>query len=236
MVAFDTSIFCLALHPDARPRSSVDRAKERVQYLLQTLMEQDERIVIPTPALAEFLILAASDAPAYISRIRENSVFRIMPFDERAAIELADVELTARAKGNKRGSATGSEWQKVKFDRQIVAVAKANGATRIYSDDSDIASHGSDSGVVVLALKDLPTPPAVQEVLELNDAEETEGESGKPEPQPSGLLGSDSGHPLVACQEGDSKPVVDAEGVEPSSAEPQGAAPEKPKDNPPFSH
>ncbi|MGO9263202.1 MAG: type II toxin-antitoxin system VapC family toxin [Bryobacteraceae bacterium] len=276
MVAFDTSIFCLALHPDAKPRSNVDRAKERVQYLLETLMAQDERIVIPTPAFSEFLILAALDAPAYVSKIRENSVFRIELFDERAAIELADVELTARAKGNKRGSAAGSEWQKVKFDRQIVAVARTNGATRIYSDDQDIASHGSDFGVVVLALKDLPTPPAVQEVLELKDAEDTEGESGKPEPQPTELRGGGSGHPqgeagtksnppvdgtktgdgkpgeggdaekakaivinekkpageLPAGQEGGPKPVVDAEGVEPSSAESQGAAPGKPKDNP----
>jgi hypothetical protein len=161
MVAFDNSIFCLALHPDAKPPDGVDRAKDRVQYLLETLRDQNERILIPTPAFSEFLILAANDGPSYILKIRENSLFRVEPFDQRAAIELADMELVARAKGSKHGSATAN-WQKVKFDRQIVAVARVHSARCIYSDDADVAAHGNDCGLAVIKLRDLPTPPAVQ--------------------------------------------------------------------------
>jgi len=188
MVVFDNSIFCLVLHPDAKPRQAVHRAKDRIDYLMETLRDDNEQISLPTPAFAEFLVLAGQDAPQYISVIRDNSVFRIDPLDERAAIELADMEIEQRRKGNKRGSATDAEWQKVKFDRQIVAIAKANGARAIYSDDPHIAKHGEDCGIKVIALADLPTPSAVQAELGLVAIEptklketETSQESG---PQP----------------------------------------------------
>jgi hypothetical protein len=106
MVAFDNSIFCLALHPDAKPRANVDRARERVEYLLERLTESNERVILPAPAFAEFLVLAGADAPKYLSVIRDNAIFRIEPFDEKASIELADMEMSARSAGNKRGSAT----------------------------------------------------------------------------------------------------------------------------------
>jgi PIN domain len=166
MVVFDNSIFCLTLHPDAKPRSTVDRVEDRIQYLMETLRDNREVAIIPAPVLSEFLVFAGKAAPDYLSKIRESSFLRIEPFDERAAIELADREISARAKGNKRGSAPTSDWQKVKFDRQIVAIALVHKASTIYSDDPDIAAHGKDCGVNVLALADLPLPPSRQMKLE----------------------------------------------------------------------
>ena len=166
MVVFDNSIFCLTLHPDAKPRSSVDRVQDRIEHLLQTLRDNKEVAILPTPALSEFLVFAGKSAPEYLVKIRESSFLRIEPFDERAAIELADREISAREKGNKRGSANTSDWQKVKFDRQIVAVALVHKASTIYSDDPDIAAHGKDCGVSVLSLADLPLPPSKQITIE----------------------------------------------------------------------
>jgi len=130
MVVFDNSIFCLTLHPNAKPRSTVDRASDRIQHLMEQLRDNKEVIIIPAPVLSEFLVFAGKSAPEYLLKIRETSSLRIEPFDERAAIELADREIAAREKGNKKGSATTSEWQKVKFDRQVVAVALVQGASR----------------------------------------------------------------------------------------------------------
>jgi hypothetical protein len=102
-------------------------------------------------------------------------MIRIEPFDERAAIELADREIAAREKGNKKGSASTSEWQKVKFDRQVVAVALVHQASAIYSDDPDIAAHGKDCGIRVLALADLPLPPPEQMTIpEVISSEESD--------------------------------------------------------------
>lgn len=162
MVVFDNSIFCLALHPDAQPSGGTDRAQDRIEHLLETLKANQETIIIPAPVLSEFLVFAGADAPAYLAKIRESSVLRVEPFDERAAIELADLEIAARQQGNKRGSAAASDWQKVKFDRQIVAIARVHRASVVYSNDADIAAHGRDCGLTVLGLADLPLPPSKQ--------------------------------------------------------------------------
>ena len=96
------------------------------------------------------------------------SIFRVEPFDDRAAVELADAEIAIRAKGGKRGSVPEAPWQKVKFDRQIIAISKFHGVRCIYSDDPDIEKHGKDCGLNVVTLSDLPLPPAVQIDLLLN--------------------------------------------------------------------
>ena len=182
MVAFDNSIFCIAIHPGAKTRGNVDRGRDRVEYLLETLKSQDERIIIPAPAFCEFLVLAGDEGPLYLAKIRDMSIFRIAPFDDKAAVELADIEIAIRSRGEKRGGAPAAEWQKVKFDRQIIAVAKSNGARCIYSDDPDVAKHGKYCRLEVISLSDLPLPPAVQTTLELeiesaisSEAADTEG-------------------------------------------------------------
>ena len=117
MVVFDNNILCIALAPkDAT--WSVSRADEKVRLLVKELKQTKEPIVIPTPAWAEFLVFLGDDAPKYAAAVRSGSTFRIEPFDERAAIEIADIETQARKAGDKRGPATSSPWQKVKFDRQ----------------------------------------------------------------------------------------------------------------------
>ena len=50
----------------------------------------------------------------------------------------------------------GSEsWAKLKFDRQIVAIAKVKGADTIYSNDSDIRRYARMDGLKVVTLDDL---------------------------------------------------------------------------------
>lgn len=51
-------------------------------------------------------------------------------------------------------------WSKVKFDRQIVAIARVEGAERIYSNDDDIKRLGASDGIEVMMLDDLELPPA----------------------------------------------------------------------------
>ena len=195
MVVFDNSIFCLVLHPNAKPRTTVDRVKERVDFLVETLAAEQERIILPAPVFAEFLVFAGQDGPEYIRKIRDNSVFRIEPFDDRAAIELAQIELDARAAGNKRGAAENEPWQKVKFDRQIVAIAKVHGASRIYSDDPDLKNHGNDCGIAVVDLSGLPLPPAVQVELDLDlpdQPQESASQSDSPGSQQGGDASSEA--------------------------------------------
>jgi hypothetical protein len=63
----------------------------------------------------------------------------------------------ALGKQKKKGDSAAT-WAKLKYDRQIVAIAKVYGATNIYSDDSDIRTMASKEGIKVIGLADLPVP------------------------------------------------------------------------------
>ena len=106
--------------------------------------------------MSEILVRAGPAASQEIvEKLNRLAVFRIESFDARAAIEVAAMTRTALDGGNKRGKATGP-WAKIKYDRQIVAVAKVSRATAIYSDDADIRSIAAEDDIHVIGLGDLP--------------------------------------------------------------------------------
>ena len=110
------------------------------------------------------MIIAEESGPDYLSAIDKKSVFSIEPFDARAAVEAASSTRKALAQGNKKSGASGA-WQAVKTDRQIVAIAKTRGVTRIYSNDIDIVNIAADSNIEVIQVWQLPTPPEEQPTL-----------------------------------------------------------------------
>ena len=81
----------------------------------------------------------------------------MIPFDSRAAIETADLIASVKA-----GKEQWGTWAKVKFDIQIVAIAKAEGVSVIYSDDYDIENYAKRLNIHVVRICDLPTPIPVK--------------------------------------------------------------------------
>ncbi|MBN8982097.1 MAG: hypothetical protein J0I29_12605 [Rhizobiales bacterium] len=164
MVVIDTTTLLLLLRPgtpvpndvNGRP---IDRPKERIEFLVSQLDKAGTKVIIPTPTLAEALVRAGvAGSQGLIEKLQGFAVFRIEPFDTRAAIEVAAMSRDALAAGNKRGKSDAT-WAKVKYDRQIVAIAKVNGATTIYSDDGDIKTLGQKMKIAVISVADLPLPP-----------------------------------------------------------------------------
>jgi hypothetical protein len=90
--------------------------------------------------------------------ITRSSRFRIAPFGARAAVEAATAHRDAIIGGDKK-EGTKADWSKVKFDRQIVAIAKVEGANIIYSDDGDVARYSTRDGLKVFNFEMLPEPP-----------------------------------------------------------------------------
>jgi hypothetical protein len=136
-------------------------------------------VIIPTPVLSEVLVRAGSDASQKIvEHINRFSVFRIESFDARVAIEVAAMTRSALdgPSKNKRGT-VAAPWTKIKYDRQIVAIAKVVRATAIYSDDKDIRSIAAMEDISVIGLADLPLPAEDSQgefVFEPLDAEVSE--------------------------------------------------------------
>jgi hypothetical protein len=67
----------------------------------------------------------------------------------------------AIAQGDKRGATPEAEWAKVKFDRQIVAIARVVGAKAIYTNDGQLAKHAKAAGLDAIGSDELPEPPVV---------------------------------------------------------------------------
>jgi hypothetical protein len=179
MVVIDATMLLLLLRPGtsvpSRPNGSpLDKPEERIDYLVKQLDKNKTKIIVPTPALSEVLVRAGEAASQpIIEHLQRYSVFRIEPFDMRAAIEVAAMTRNAidSGKGKKGGSA--ATWAKIKYDRQIVAIAKVSNADTIYSDDGDIAGIAAAANIKVIGLADLPLPPeSAQHEMELTGAAE----------------------------------------------------------------
>jgi hypothetical protein len=62
MVLIDATTLLLLLDSDARPprdpatKKPLEKCKERIEFLIETLSEAGSRVVVPTPVLSELLV------------------------------------------------------------------------------------------------------------------------------------------------------------------------------------
>jgi hypothetical protein len=164
MVVFDTSTLILAIDPKARPPNDprtdkpVERCKERVEHLLLTLQKARTPILIPTPVLAEYLVKAGPEKHRMLELFTDSKNFEVGPFDVKAAVELAellgDPDLLKKAALDQKTTKA-----KIKFDRQIVSIAKTKGASPLYTDDDGLATLARSNGIAAVMTWELPEPP-----------------------------------------------------------------------------
>lgn len=155
VVVFDTSFLVPLLDPRIKGIGEIDA---KLTHLIETLDKQKDVIIVPTPALSDVLIGAGDAAPQYLEILSKTPRFRVASFGPRAAVEASERHRQAVRNNDKKEGA--ASWAKVKFDRQIIAIAKVEGAERIYSNDIDIFRFGKAEGLEVIRLQDLPDPPA----------------------------------------------------------------------------
>lgn len=169
ILAVDSTALALLINPRALPPhdpntgAGVAHAHERVTALLKSLSSSDA-IIVPTPVLAEVLVKAGEGAPAVFEALQGQARVRVASFDERAAIELAVMTKMALSSGDKRGG-SNEPWQKVKFDRQILAIARVAGADRIYSDDAKLKEFASKVEMDVVSTWELPIPEGLDNLF-----------------------------------------------------------------------
>jgi len=169
MVLADATLMLLFIKPSAPVpgnESGVlpDRVNERIDYLLDTLENSHLRILIPAPVLSEILIRSKADVTEVIVKLNKYAVFEIAPFDQMAAIEMAEI---AKAELGRKRTDSATTYAKLKFDRQIVAIAKVRKVTTIYSDDAQVAALAKKVGIATIGVADLPLPPAKKTSAEL---------------------------------------------------------------------
>jgi hypothetical protein len=164
MVLFDATTLLVLIAPQAAVPSdssgkTIDYPKERVDGLLEVLKKRNEKIIIPTPALSEvFVRTDLKTSIQHLERMKKSRYLRIEPFCERAAIEVAQMTRKAIGNGDKRSGRDSETWAKIKYDRQIVAIAAVHRAATIYSDDKKLTAFAKDRGFNVVGLGSLPIP------------------------------------------------------------------------------
>jgi monoamine oxidase len=195
MVVFDATLLLLLLRSNVgRPIDSsgnpIVDIQERLNHLVQRLEARRTRIIIPTPALSEVLVHAGAAGPEILETLTRSTVFKVEPFDTKAAVEAALMAKAAIDSGDKR-SGLAATWAKVKFDRQIVAIAKVFAVSAIYSDDADVRALAAAENIPVISLAELPLPPLKSQMeiplappVEQPDLLSQEGEPSDIEEQP----------------------------------------------------
>jgi hypothetical protein len=165
---FDASILILLF--DAKANAPIDEAtgepvtycQERLRYLLQQHSKtKGARIIIPTPALGEFLVRTSPETTQeYLGQVQRLRGSKVAPFAERAAIEFADMQRTILGEGRRRPARADVESRaKAKFDQQIVAIARAEGASTIYTDDKGLSNYAKRFGIESIGVASLPLSP-----------------------------------------------------------------------------
>jgi hypothetical protein len=162
ILAVDSSALVLLINPAGNPPTDPSTGApttdvpKRIERLLSELTAADT-IIIPTPVLAEVLVQADEGGPALLAALGAQARMKVRPFSERAAVETAAMTREAMQAGDKRGGSP-APWQKVKVDRQVVAVARVENATRIYADDSNLVEFARRLGMDVFSTWELPMP------------------------------------------------------------------------------
>jgi hypothetical protein len=108
--------------------------------------------------------MASDSYDQYIAEIKKRTVFEILGFDEAACIELVDMSLSL---GKPKRRTPEDTWAKLKYDRQIIAIAKAGRARRVYTTDDGVRALALEVGLVPVDLEELPAPPPKQITLKL---------------------------------------------------------------------
>jgi predicted nucleic acid-binding protein len=149
--------------------TKVGRMQERMEHMIASVDEdKGSAVAEPTPALSELLVGAGTQRATMLRALESRRSIRIVPFDKMAAIHCASLDAQAISEGDKRDGLRSS-WQKVKIDRQIVAIAQVARCGRILTGDPDVEKIAGRAAIEATFVWDLELPPEdAQHALQLD--------------------------------------------------------------------
>lgn len=188
-IAVDATTLSIMLNPKARPpvdpatNLPVELARERLLGFIAQAEKDRRKLIIPTPATAELLTAIGPTSADYIRVINRKAVFEVRSFDEVAAVELAFLNRDIFGSLDQKNGL--EPWQKMKVDRQIIAVAKVADCERIATEDDGLGNRARLCDIEPLKIIDLPIPDSSKQgALQFEDHEEipnAETETAAPE-------------------------------------------------------
>lgn len=136
----------------------------RVEALIDMIENSGGTIIIPTPVLAEYLVgIDKKDHQTHLNMIQQQSCFEIVSLDEIAAIECAQMPSLKELKLMMKSDTANM----VKFDRQIISIAKALNVDEVWTHDKGVYNLCKKMGIVVKCLADIDPAP-IQVLIDLS--------------------------------------------------------------------
>lgn len=134
----------------------VDRAEARADALVERIDRHGGQILIPTPVLSEYLFgVNPESIQSHLELIGGFACFEVVSFDEIAAVECARMITSQELK---QLDPTSSK-AKLRFDRQIISIAKANNADEIWTHDAPLMLKAESLNIKVKSLADIDAKP-----------------------------------------------------------------------------
>lgn len=156
----------------------------RLDALFIELSRSKGRLILPTPALAEFFVRSsAAGASAWLTALQRKQSIKLAEFDVKAAAECAAIHRRAVEAGGKRNHVKPSEaYQKVKVDRQIAAIAIVNRSDVLITDDENLRTVCEANSLRVMSVRELEIPDAARQrrIDEVPDDLEASGGANQP--------------------------------------------------------
>jgi PIN domain len=124
--------------------------QQRATILVRKLEDEAADIVVPTPAIAEYLAGINPKHHGALTQLFEEKFFHMPTFDLRAAARAAELWQAHR----KLPKAEQMQRRQLKLDVMIIACAQSAGVTFFYSHEPSCRRMATYSGMIA---KDLPT-------------------------------------------------------------------------------
>lgn len=137
-----------------------DEAGMRARYLVKRVALRKGTLIVPTPVIAEYLVGADEAGINSLNTFERQAHIALAAFDRAAAFECSMLDRAAilGPQGDKKDG-SDEPWQKIKVDRQVVAIGKVHGAQLVISQDKGVRTAALRSGMQAQTLQELPMDP-----------------------------------------------------------------------------
>lgn len=134
--------------------------RERLEHFISTNRAE---IVLPTPVLTELLWVSSIEKNYLMEYLANNAAFILAPYDQRASIIHADVELPNIRNKNKVAGRSDVTANRLKFDRQILSIAKRYSVDYMVTTDSGMVKDAIRYDVITKCISTMEFPPDIRQ-------------------------------------------------------------------------
>lgn len=134
----------------------VDNAFSRAEALIEHIEASKGTVVIPAPVVSEYLMgIERSAYQTHLDILGGTRSIEVAPFDQLAAVECAMLISNQEMKMLD----PESRMAKLKYDRQILAIALASGAKQLWTHDQQLFKRANAAGLTAKSLASISAKP-----------------------------------------------------------------------------